>query len=113
MTMIVRIWRGRSISENADAYRRHATETVFPALAKFPGHAGAYLLTRLIGGEIEFLAVTLWTSLDAIKLFAGSDPNVAIVEPEARAVLSEFDDFVRNYEVASHEGCRCDHHVCI
>lgn len=103
--MIVRIWRGRSSSENADAYRRHATEVVFPALSEMPGHAGAYLLTRPVGGQIEFLAVTLWTSIDAVKRFAGIDPDVAIVDPEARAVLAEFDDFARHYEIAHQTHC--------
>ena len=48
---------------------------------------------------MEFLAVTLWDSIETIKKFAGKDPNVAIVEPEARAVLSQFDDFARHYDV--------------
>src|SRR5205823_2681338 len=52
------------------------------------------------GGEVEFLALTLWDSLDSVKRFAGDDPEVAVVEPEARAVLADFDDFARHYEVA-------------
>jgi hypothetical protein len=43
--------------------------------------------------------VTLWDNIDAIKEFSGNDPEVAVVEPEARAVLSDFDDFARHYEV--------------
>ena len=106
MTMIVRIWRGRSSSENADAYRRHAAETVLPALAKIPGHAGGYLLARSVDGQVEFLAVTLWTSIDAVRQFAGSDPHVAVVEPEARALLAEFDEFALHYELAHCAGCK-------
>lgn len=51
-------------------------------------------------GEVEFLAVTLWNSIETVRQFAGSDPNVAVVEPEARQALSSFDEFVRHYEVA-------------
>ena len=54
-----------------------------------------------MGGRTEFLALTLWDSLDSIRTFAGDDPETAVVEPEARAVLAEFDDFARHYEVAS------------
>jgi hypothetical protein len=43
--------------------------------------------------------ITLWESMDAIRRFAGEDADRAVVEPEARAVLSEFDDGVRHYEV--------------
>ena len=104
--MIVRIWRGQATSEHADAYYRHVTRSVFPSLAGIPGHRGAYLLRREVDGQIEFLAVTLWESLEAVRAFAGDDPDVAVVEPEARAVLAEFDESVRHFELvfgAGHE----------
>ncbi len=97
---VVRVWRGQAEPRNADAYARHVTTRVFPSLKTIAGHRGAYLLRRPISGRVEFLAVTLWDSLEAVKKFAGSDPDVAIVEPEARAVLAEFDEFARHYEVA-------------
>lgn len=40
-----------------------------------------------------------WDSMAAIGRFAGAEPERAVVEPEARAVLAEYDDFVRHYEV--------------
>ena len=40
-----------------------------------------------------------WRSLDAIKAFAGPKPEQAVVDPGARAVLSEFDDFATHYDV--------------
>jgi heme-degrading monooxygenase HmoA len=98
--MIARLWRGVAVGGNAEAYQDHATQTVFPSLAEIAGHRGAYLLRRAVGDRTEFLAVTLWDSMDAIRAFAGSDPETAVVEPEARAVLAEFDDFARHYEVA-------------
>jgi heme-degrading monooxygenase HmoA len=98
--MIARLWRGVAVAGNADAYQRHATDTVFPALRAIAGHRGAYLLKRATGGRTEFLAVTLWDSMDAVRSFAGTDPETAVVEPEACAVLAEFDDFARHYEIA-------------
>jgi heme-degrading monooxygenase HmoA len=97
--MIARIWRGRAMTENAPHYRQHATQQVFPSLARLPGHRGAYLLTRETGDQVEFLAVTLWDTIDSVRKFAGSYPEVAVVEPEARALLSDFDDFARHYEL--------------
>ena len=99
MGMIVRIWRGQATIENADAYYRHVTGTVFPALAGIRGHRGAYLLRRETDGRVEFLALTLWESLQAVLEFAGEDIENAVVEPEARAVLAEFDTFVRHFDV--------------
>ncbi|MGE5159115.1 MAG: antibiotic biosynthesis monooxygenase family protein [Gemmatimonas sp.] len=97
--MIARIWRGEATAENAPHYQDHATKRVFPALAGLPGHRGAYLLRREAEGEVEFLAVTLWDNIDAVKAFAGAAPDVAVVEPEARAMLSRFDAFARHYDV--------------
>jgi hypothetical protein len=100
--MIVRMWRGRAKAENADAYERFVTTKVFAELPAIAGHRGAYLLKRPIdnGNEVEFIAITLWESLAAIHGFAGDAIDRAVVEPEARAVLSSFDDFVRHFELA-------------
>ena len=97
--MIIRIWRGLCTGENADAYERHVTQRVFPALGQIRGHRGAYLLRRQADGRTEFLAVTAWDSMDAVREFTGPDPDVAVVEPEARAVLADFDRFVRHYDL--------------
>ena len=103
--MIARIWRGQASALSAPHYREHATQRVFPQLALLPGHRGAYLLTRETKDGVEFLAVTLWDSIESIKRFAGEDPETAVVEPDARAVLSSFDSFVRHYEIANAVAC--------
>jgi heme-degrading monooxygenase HmoA len=98
--MIARTWRGTATIAKADAYYRHFTTRVAPHLKDIAGHQGAYLLRREADGQVEFLALTLWDSIETIKKFAGSNPDVAIVEPEGRAALSEFDGFAKHYEVA-------------
>ena len=98
--MIARTWRGQATTKNAEGYYRHFTANVAPHLKGIAGHRGAYLLRREIDGQVEFVAVTLWDSIETVKKFAGSNPDVAVVEPEARAVLSQCDDFVRHYAVA-------------
>ncbi len=105
--MIVRIWRGQAAAANADAYQRHVVDRVYPSLREIDGHRGAFLLRRQTGQQIEFLAVTLWESLATIRDFAGDDIEIAVVEPEARAVLSEFDSFARHYELAYAFGAGC------
>lgn len=97
--MIARLWRGHAETAQADAYAKHATETVFPGLKDLAGHRGAWLLRREVGDQTEFLAVTLWESRQAIEAFTGQDIEKAVVEPEARAVLTAFDDFATHYEV--------------
>ena len=72
---------------------------------RLEGHRGAYLLRRDTGDHAEFMAVTLWDSLQSIRAFAGDSLESAVVEPEARAVLSSFDDFVTHYEVVHGHPC--------
>ncbi len=48
---------------------------------------------------VEFLVLTRWTSLDAIRAFAGDDIRKAVVEPEAAALLASFDSTVEHFEV--------------
>jgi heme-degrading monooxygenase HmoA len=98
--MIARLWRGWADNPaNAAAYLRHLDASVLPALAKIEGHRGARVLQREADGRMEFIVMTLWDSMDAVRRFAGPHPKRALVEAQARAVLSEYDEFVRHYEV--------------
>jgi len=98
--MIARTWHGSATPAKAEAYRRHFTGKVIPHLKDIAGHHGAYLLQREVDGRVEFLAVTLWDSIETIKTFSGPDPGRATVEPEGRAALLSFDEYASNYEVA-------------
>ena len=97
--MISRVWRGETTAANAEAYRRFVTTRIFSSLEKISGHRGAYLLRRDHDGHVEFLVITMWDSMQAVRQFAGDNPDQAVVEPEARAMLANFDDFVRHFEV--------------
>ncbi|NEA73833.1 antibiotic biosynthesis monooxygenase [Streptomyces sp. SID13588] len=99
--MIVRIWRGWTTPENADAYETIVSTRVLPAIAerKLVGYHGAYLLRRpLAGGEVEFSTIMLFDSLDTVQEFVGPDYEVAHVPVEARAVLARFDERSAHYE---------------
>jgi len=96
---ILRMWKGRSTVEKSDDYIRHVITKVFPELGSIEGHRRAYLVRRALDHGIEFLVLTLWDSIDAIGKFAGTEPGKAVVEPAARAVLTEWDDTVTHFEV--------------
>ncbi len=97
--MILRMWRARATVEKSGEYVEHATRKVFPALGAIEGHRGAYLLRRAVDGAIEFVVLTLWESMESVRRFAGVKPEKAVVEPEARAALTAFDEFVTHFEV--------------
>jgi heme-degrading monooxygenase HmoA len=97
--MIIREWRGRTEPFRAHLYASHFRNVVIPELHSVAGFLGAYLTQHRTDDLIEFVVLTRWQSLDAIRAFAGSDPERAVVEPGAVAALKNFDATVRHYEV--------------
>jgi hypothetical protein len=98
--MIGRHWRGFAPQETAEAYLEHLRESTLPSLRDIAGHRGATVLRRRVDGEVEFVVLTYWDSLEAVRAFAGDDYVTAVVPPEARALLARFDERVVHYEVA-------------
>jgi heme-degrading monooxygenase HmoA len=97
--VIARIWHGWTAPENADAYEEFLRTTMFPSIHDVDGFRGADLLRRDGDGEVAFITITRFESLDAVKRFAGDDYERAVVEPEARRLLSRFDERSAHYEL--------------
>jgi len=91
--LTVRTWSATASAEGAGNYSRYFAETLLPELRKLPGFEGAYLLRRDLDGDgaVELTAHTFWESPEAIRAFAGNDISVSVVEPEAQAMLLDFD----------------------
>ena len=101
VSVIARRWTALAEgSEQADAYVAHFEGAVRPALESSKGFLGATVERVTVDGAVEIVVVTRWESMDAIKGFAGEQIDLAVVEPQARAVLSRFDDRVRHIELA-------------
>jgi heme-degrading monooxygenase HmoA len=96
--MIIREWRGRA-SSRGDAYPLHFRSKVVPELRLLDGFIGAHLARRSHAGGFEYLVLTRWRSLEAVRGFAGADVDKAIVEPGAVAALDQFDASVQHYEI--------------
>ncbi len=99
--MISRIWHGWTIPENADAYEELLKSEIFVGIGerRIPGYRGIQLFRRTLDGEVEFVTVMWFDSLDAVRAFAGEDYEVAVVPPKARELLSRFDARSQHYEV--------------
>ena len=96
---ILRMWKARSSAEMAGEYVQYATRKVFPVLRAIQGFRGSYLLRRAVDGAMELMVLTLWDSMAAVRRFAGAHPENAVVEPEAKAMLTSFDEHVTHFEV--------------
>jgi heme-degrading monooxygenase HmoA len=97
--MIIREWRGRALTSNTEAYPKHFRDRVLPELRQLPGFIGAHLSQRSLGERIEFMVLTRWKDLEAIRAFAGGEIDSAVVEPGAVAALIDFDATVQHYDV--------------
>jgi heme-degrading monooxygenase HmoA len=98
--VITRLWRGWTTPENAAAYESLLLTEIFPGIAgrKIDGYRGISLVRRDLGGEVEFVTLMWFDSLDAVRAFAGDGYEVAVVPPKARAVLSRFEERSAHYE---------------
>ena len=97
--MIVRSWRSLAATEKQHAYPAHFRGAVLPELQRIAGFRGASLLSTKTAGGIEFLVLTRWESMDAIRAFTGGDVERAVVKPAAVAALDDFDQRVRHYDL--------------
>ena len=97
--MIARVWRGRTARENADAYQELLATTILPGIDRVQGFRGAELFRRDDGEEVEFMTITRFASLEAVREFAGEDYEQAVISEEAHGLLSSFDERVVLYEL--------------
>jgi heme-degrading monooxygenase HmoA len=97
--VIARVWRGWTSPEDASAYVDYVTETGIRAYSATPGNRGAKILIRRDGDRTEFVVLSFWDSLDAVRGFAGDDLDRAVFYPEDDRFLVDRELTVAHYEV--------------
>jgi heme-degrading monooxygenase HmoA len=98
--MIARIWRGWAESiATADLYEEFLRSSFLPSIHSIEGYRGASVVRRIVGREVEFMTITRFASLEAIRKFAGEDYEAAHVAPRARELLSRFDARCQHFDV--------------
>src|SRR6266852_1951272 len=97
--MIARTWRGWTRQEDAAAYVSYLEQTGMPAYRSTPGNRGAWILRRYDGERTEFVTLSFWDSLEAIRGFAGEDVETAVFYEEDDRFLVEREDTVKHWQV--------------
>src|SRR5262249_30265047 len=97
-TVITRLWRGWTSSENADAYERFLLGELFPQMRAIVGFRGAEVLRSDGTDEVAFVTLTRFDGLEAIRSFAGDDYETPVLEPTALALLSHYDSRAEHFE---------------
>ena len=70
-----------------------------PELTAIAGYKGANVLTRDRGADVEIIVITRWTSMDAIRAFAGEAVETAVVHDRGRSAPYRYDAHVTHYTV--------------
>jgi heme-degrading monooxygenase HmoA len=100
--VIVRVWRGWVRTEDAARYVDYIEATGMREYRATSGNLAAFMLQRdLDGGRTEFVTMSFWESMDAIRAFAGDDVTAAVYYPEDERFLVDREDTVTHFDVAS------------
>ena len=102
--MILRIWRGRTPADKADEYVEYINRTGTAEVGAADGNRGIRVVRNIENGEAEFLFISLWDSIDAIKKFAGEEYETPVYYPDDGKFLLEFEPRVRHFEVLHESG---------
>jgi heme-degrading monooxygenase HmoA len=99
--MIMRTWRGAVRPGDAERYIEHQAGTGVREYRESPGNVGVLVLRRPHGDLIEVTTVSLWTSMEAVRGFAGAEPERAKFYPGDDELLAEKDLHADHFEIAS------------
>lgn len=100
---IARIWKGRTLTAKAAEYEAYLLANGITKIRATPGNQGVRVLSRADGDKTEFVVISFWESLDAVKRFAGEDYQKAVILPKDREYLIEVEPNVVHYEVVPEE----------
>ncbi|GAA2091165.1 antibiotic biosynthesis monooxygenase [Actinomadura alba] len=96
---LMRIWRGRTRRSDADAYETYLRATGLVGYLAVEGNRGVRLTRRDLGDDTEFCLVSFWDSWDAVREFAGEDPQRAVFYPEDDRFLVDRELVVSHYTI--------------
>ncbi|MEE2689927.1 MAG: antibiotic biosynthesis monooxygenase [Pseudomonadota bacterium] len=97
--MILRTWHGRTKREDADAYEKFTVERAGSDYPSVAGFRKFYFTRRDEGDVSHFFLVTVWDSLEAVKRFAGEEPEKAKYYPEDDRFLLEKEEHSFNHVI--------------
>ena len=99
--MIVRMWKGWTSIENAKEYEELFTNIIISRVTDgVEGYIKTNLLKRKVDSEVEFTTMFWFSSMSAVKQFAGEHFHNAVIPKEVRELMTRFEDTVHHYEVA-------------
>ena len=97
--MVARIWHGRTPIEKADEYKQYLFEVGVKKIASLPGTRGVQLMMSKTADQGEFMVVSYWDSIEAIKGYAGETYTKVHDLPRDKEFLIDMETLVRHFEL--------------
>ncbi len=97
--MIVRMWHGMVEASKADEYAEFMKQRAVPDYSSVDGLKKLLFLKDVKEDVAHFILVTHWESMEAVKKFAGENPEKAKYYPEDDDFLIEKEETSALYEV--------------
>lgn len=101
--MVARTWRGETEAAKADEYLEYLKGTGLKEYNETEGNRGVFVLRRIEGDRAEWVTLTLWDSIEAVKGFAGEDIEKAVFYPEDDRFLTDRDTTATHFDVVFEE----------
>lgn len=102
--MIERIWGGKVPVDRAGAFHAHLLRTGVADYRAQTGCVAVRLYRKTLDGWAHFLLCSTWKDMDAIRNYAGSTPEAAVLYPDDDAFGLVPDRHVAHYEVLALDG---------
>ena len=98
--IVLRRWSGQIRTADEAEYVAYVKRTGSDDYTKTPGNRGFQIVMRTLGDGIsEVTTLSWWDSMDAIKAFAGNQPEVARYYPDDDRFLVDRPPNVDHYRV--------------
>ena len=99
---IARIWRGRTKPDVADAYETYNYDVgIKPLIEKA---LGVQTFREDRDGEVEFMTISYWESVEAMARFTGADPTAIHHLPRDTEFLIELPESVQVLRLLTSSG---------
>jgi heme-degrading monooxygenase HmoA len=97
--MVARIWHGRTPADKADEYRQYLYEAGVKKIAAIPGNRGVQMMVSKTADQGEFMVISYWDSIDAIKGYAGEQYTHVHDLPRDQDFLIDKETLVRHFDL--------------
>ena len=95
--MIVRVFRPRVHPGMQAEFERFLRETAMPFVSGHEGLIAQHAGRPLSSDTDEFVYITVWRDVNAVRAFAGEDWTKAVIDPSEEHMLRE--TFLSHYDV--------------